>query len=211
MKSQFCFISAIIFLTSLSCLGQSSDELQKKYTVVNRTISAGTDAGSVHLNNKEGDGLAWVKNEQFTYGTIEFDIKGKDQLQASFVGIAFHGVNDTTYETVYFRPFNFRANDPVRKAHAVQYMASPNYEWPKLRQQFPGKYEQPIDPAPDPNAWLHARITVDSKNIKVYVNGNTTPSLIVEPLVHTNGKMIGLWAGGTDGDWKNLKIVAAKE
>jgi len=123
-----------MLLASLSCFGQSSDELQKKYTVVYRTISAGTDAGSVHLNDKEGAGLAWVKNEQFTYGTIEFDIKGKDKLQASFVGIAFHGVNDTTYETVYFRPFNFRANDPVRKAHAVQYMASPNYEWPKLRQ-----------------------------------------------------------------------------
>jgi N-acetylneuraminic acid mutarotase len=81
----------------------------------------------------------------------------------------------------------------------------------KLRQEFPGKYEQPIKPAPDPNAWLHARITVDSKNIKVYVNGGIKPSLIVEPLVRTDGKMIGLWAGGTDGDWKNLKITPAKE
>ncbi|MDB5142877.1 MAG: hypothetical protein JWQ66_1590 [Mucilaginibacter sp.] len=210
MKTLFFFTSAMLLIT-LNCFGQSSDELQKKYTVVNRTISAGTDAGSVHLNDKVGTGLAWMKNKQFTYGTIEFDIKGKDELQASFVGIAFHGVNNTTYETVYFRPFNFRANDPVRQAHSVQYIASPNYEWSKLRQEFPGKYEQPIKPAPDPNAWLHARITVDSKNIKVYVNGGIKPSLIVEPLVHTDGKMIGLWAGGTDGDWKNLKITPAKE
>jgi hypothetical protein len=211
MKTLCWLFSAIFLLTALNCFAQSSDDLQKQYNVVNRTISAGTDPGSVHLNEKEGAGLAWLKNEQFTYGTIEFDIKGKDQLQASFVGIAFHGVNDTTYETVYFRPFNFRADDPVRKAHAVQYMASPKYEWPRLRQEFPGKYEQPINPTPDPNAWLHARITVDSKNVKVYVNGSAIPALVVEPIVHTDGKMIGLWAGGTDGDWKNLKIISAKK
>gem|GEM_PF-6071604 len=29
------------------------------------------------------------------------------------------------YEAVYFRPFNFRSSDPVRKGHAVQYVANP--------------------------------------------------------------------------------------
>ncbi|MDB5025385.1 MAG: hypothetical protein JWP78_3140 [Mucilaginibacter sp.] len=211
MRTLFFFAFVIMLLITFNCFDQSADELQGKYIVINRTISRGTAIGSVHLNDKGGTGLAWMRNKQFTYGTIEFDIKGKDELQASFVGIAFHGLNNTTYETIYFRPFNFRANDPVRKAHSIQYIASPNYEWSKLRQEFPGQYEQPINPAPDPNAWLHARITVDSKNIKVYVNGSITPSLMVEPLVHTDGKMIGLWTGGTDGDWKNFKITPAKK
>jgi hypothetical protein len=208
MKTLFCFFSVIISLTISSCSGQSHDALQKKYTVVNRTISVGTAAGSVHLSDAEGEGLAWLNNEKFTYGTIEVDIKGKDKLQGSFVGIAFHGMNNSIYEIIYFRPFNFRSDDPLRKTHAVQYVASPDYGWEKLRQEFPGKYEQPISPAPDPNAWFHARITVDSKNIKVYVNGHATSSLVVEPLVHTNGTMIGLWTD-TDGDWKNLKITPA--
>jgi hypothetical protein len=210
MKTLFYFFSIIFSLTTLSSCGQSIDELQKKYTVINRTISAGTGPGSIHLSEAEGVGLAWINNEKFTNGTIEFDIKGKDKLQGSFVGIAFHGVNDSTYESVYFRPFNFRAVDPVRKSHAVQYIAPPKFGWEKLRQESPGKYEQPISPAPDPNEWFHARITVDSKSIKVYVNGNAAPSLVVEPLVHSNGTMIGLWTD-TDGDWKNLKIISANK
>jgi len=208
MKSLFCFFSIIISLTISSCSGQSNDSLQKKYTVVNRAISAGTDPGSIHLSDAEGEGFAWINNEKFTYGTIEVDIKGKDKLQGSFVGIAFHGMSNSTCEIIYFRPFNFRSDDPLRKTHAVQYVASPDYGWEKLRNEFPGKYEQPISPAPDPNAWFHARITVDSKSIKVYVNGNAVPSLVVEPLVHNAGTMIGLWTD-TDGDWKNLKITPA--
>jgi hypothetical protein len=210
MKTLFCFLSIIIPLTISSCFGQSNDALQKKYTVFNRTLSAGAEAGSIHLNDAEGEGHAWVNNTKFTNGTIEVDIKGKDKLQGSFVGIAFHGVNDSTFESIYFRPFNFKSADPLKKLHAVQYIASPDYGWEKLRQEFPGKYEQPISPAPDPNAWFHARITVDSKSIKVYVNGNAGPSLVVEPLAHTNGTMIGLWTD-TDGDWKNLKITPATE
>lgn len=210
MKTVFCFFSVIISLTISSCPAQPSSALQKKYTVVNRTISDGKEAGSVHLNDGQDEGIAWINNEKFTYGTIEVDIKGKDKFQGSFLGIAFHGLNNSTFETIYFRPFNFRSDDPLRKTHALQYVASPGYGWEKLRQEFPGKYEQPISPAPDPNGWFHARVTVDSKNIKVYVNGNPMPSLVVEPLVHTGGAMVGLWTD-TDGDWKNLKIIPKKE
>jgi len=206
MKSLTLAVLVILLSSTLNCFAQTADELQKKYTVFNRTISPGTEPGSIHLSDGEGEGHAWLNNTKFTNGTIEVDIKGKDKLQGSFVGIAFHGVNDSTFEAVYFRPFNFRSADPVRKLHAVQYIAPPKYGWEKLRNEFPGKYEQPISPAPAPNEWVHARITVDSKNIKVYVNGNATPSLVVEPLVHTNGTLIGLWTD-SDGDWKNVKIT----
>ncbi|MGZ4001497.1 MAG: family 16 glycoside hydrolase [Mucilaginibacter sp.] len=182
-----------------------AQDLQKQYTVVNRSIS--TDAGSIHLNEVDGDGKAWINGKSFTNGTIEFDIKGKDKMQGSFVGFAFHGLNDSTYEAIYFRPFNFRSTDPVRKGHAVQYIASPKYDWPTLRNQFPNKYEQPISPAPDPEQWFHVRITVENEKISVYVNNSNQPSLTVVPLVKTGGKMIGYWVGNTSGgDWKNLKL-----
>jgi len=209
MKTLNLLVVAILISATLNSFAQTTEELQKKYTVFNRTLSAGADPGSIHMNDAEGEGHAWLNGTKFTYGTIEVDIKGKDKLQASFVGIAFHGVNDSTFESVYFRPFNFRSADPVRKLHAVQYIAPPKFGWEKLRNEFPGKYEQPISPAPDPNEWFHARIVVDSKNIKVYVNGSATPSLVVEALVHTSGTLIGLWTD-TDGDWKNLKIVKEK-
>ena len=60
------------------------------------------------------------------------DIRGKDVMQQSFVGVAFHGVNNETLDAVYFRPFNFRSDDPVRKVHAVQYISHPNYPWHRI-------------------------------------------------------------------------------
>src|ERR1700761_1813782 len=116
-------------LLLLGCLTQvqlsHAQDIQKQYTVVNRSASAGVDAGSIHLDEKDGDGVAWIKGKSFSTGTIELDIKGKDKPQGSFIGMAFHGSNDSTFEVVYFRPFNFRSTDPVRKGHAVQYVASP--------------------------------------------------------------------------------------
>jgi hypothetical protein len=202
-------ILTMLLFSTLNCFAQSADDLLKKFTVFNRTISHGTDHGSIYMNDGNGEGHAWLDHTKFTNGTIEVDIKGKDKLQNSFVGIAFHGVNDTIFEAVYFRPFNFRSAEPVRKLHAVQYIASPKFGWEKLRNEFPGKYEQPISPAPDPNGWFHARVVVDSKVIKVYVNGNAAPSLVVEPLVHSNGTLIGLWTD-SDGNWKNLRITPNK-
>lgn len=196
-----CFISEL----KTAC----AQDLQKKYKVFNRTISL--DGEIIHLNEAEGPGIAWIIGKTFTQGTIEFDEKGKDEFQRSFVGIAFHGVNDTTYEAIYFRPFNFRATDPVRKAHAVQYIANPNYDWPKLRADFPNKYEQPVSSDLDPNQWFHVKVNVSDKKISVYVNGDNKAVLGVESLVDMSGKMIGFWVGnGSAGDWKNLKIVANK-
>jgi len=212
MKKQFCFIFSIMLLIALYSCDRSDPEMLKYYKVYNRAISHGKDAGSIHLNDHGGGGIAWVKGKKFTYGTIEFDAKGNDEYQASFVGIAFHGVNDTTYEVVYFRPFNFRAPIPERKAHGVQYIAIPHFDWDVLREEHPGEYEQPVSPAPDPNSWFHVRIKVASKNISVYVNSAQNPSLSIEPLVHTQGEMIGYWVGSTsEGDWKNFKITPANQ
>lgn len=191
-----CFIVA-----GVAAVGQKTE-----YSIVNRRLTD-DGKGNIYLNAAEGSGVAWIKGLAFTEGTIEFDIKGKNVQQQSFVGFAFHGKNDSTYEAVYFRPFNFRSPDPVRKGHAVQYVADPNFDWPVLREKYPNKYEQPVDPVPDPNDWFHAKITVNGEKIEVFVNGNTKPSLVVKPLVHYGGRLTGFWVGnGSDGDWRNLRV-----
>src|SRR5512142_1151173 len=76
---------------------------------------------ALRFDEQMGDGLAWWPEIKFSNGAIEFDVRGKDVFQRSFVGIAFHGVDEKTFDAVYFRPFNFRAADPARKNHAVQY------------------------------------------------------------------------------------------
>ena len=198
MKALFTIICCV--LSGVAVFGQKTGVI-----IVNRSF---TDDGKVvHLSAAEGDGKAWITGLDFDQGTIEVDIRGKDVQQQSFVGFAFHGVDDSGYEAVYFRPFNFRSADPVRKAHAIQYVAPPRYDWAKLRADYPNKYEQPVSPVPDPNDWFHAKIVVAAEKIEVFVNGNATPSLVVVPLVHTGGRRVGYWVGnGSDGDWKNLRI-----
>lgn len=203
-----------VSLLMISCMISSfkiarAQNLKEKFNVVNRAVSLDKKSGAVHLNEAEGAGIAWLKGKVFTKGIIEFEVKGKDEFQASFVGIAFHGVNDSIYESIYFRPFNFRAADPVRKSHAVQYIAVPGYDWPKLRDGFPNRYEQPVSPAPDPNQWFRVKIIVAEELISVYVNNGKQPVLKVRSLTHTRGKWIGYWVGNASGgDWRNLKITA---
>lgn len=166
------------------------------------------DVTGVRLDEREGEGIAWLTGVNFSSGTIEVDVRGKDVLQRSFLGIAFHGENDTTYDAVYFRPFNFHAADPVRKIHAVQYISHPVFTWKKLRDERNGEFEKAIDPAPDPNGWFHARIHVRDGNVTVYVNDAKTPSLTIKKLNERKTGKIGLWVGsGSGGDFKNLVIT----
>lgn len=204
MKSIF---TAILFLTAFNCFAQLKTSADFKTHNRILTIANENGVSVVHLNEAGNDGVAWLTGAKFTNGNIELDIKGKDALQHSFVGVAFHGVDDATFDCIYFRPFNFKAADPVRKVHAVQYISSPRYDWELLRNRFPGKYEKGIAVPPDPNGWFHAHINVNGKKIMVFVNGESTPSLEVEQIVPVEGGMIGFWVGNTSGgDFKNLKI-----
>jgi len=179
------------------------------FSVVNRKITVSNNAGKtvVHLNGQPGDGVAWVNNITFANGIIEFDLKGKNIMQQSFVGIAFHGLNDTTFDAIYFRPFNFQSPDPERKGHSVQYISLPQYDWSVLRQNYPGKYENALVSALDPESWFHAKVVVDTAKITVYVNNDTKPSLVVKPLTDRTTGKIGFWVGNnSDGDFANLSI-----
>lgn len=147
----------------------------------------------------------------FADGEIEFDALGQsDPPQSNFLGVAFRLVDDQTHDAVYFRPFNFRAEDPDRKSHAIQYVSHPEHRWWILRENTPGVYEKPIDPAPDGDAWFHARIVVEWPQVRVFVNGAAEPSLVVEGLSRGEGTGVGLWVGPRQGGYfANLRITPA--
>jgi hypothetical protein len=172
--------------------------------------------GATKLIEKDGapaiefTGLVWLDGFEFSAGTIEFDAKGKSAPpQSSFVGVAFRVVDSATHDAVYFRPFNFRAADPERKSHAVQYHSEPQWRWDRLRKEKPGQFEQPIEPAPDGDTWFHAKVVVENRQVKVFVNGASKPSLVVNELSDRTGGSVGLWCGGY-GVIANLKITQAK-
>jgi hypothetical protein len=183
-----------------------------RFKVFNRTVTSLNEGPrkGVRLSESEGDGVAYLQGIEFTNGTIELDIRGKDVQQQSFVGVAFHGVDGTTYDAVYCRPFNFKAEDPSRRSHGVQYVSHPTYTWQKLRTEQPGKYEQAVNPVPDPNAWFHLRVVVASPKVSVLVGDAKEPSLVVDQLSDRRKGLVGLWVGNTSGgDFANLKIVPA--
>ena len=155
-------------------------------------------------------GIAWLKGISFSTGSIDVDLRGKDVFQQSFLGIAFHGVDTLTYDAIYFRPFNFRSADTLRRKHAVQYISQPAYPWDRLRKAYPLVYENGILHPPPAAHWFHAHIVVNENEVKVYVNHSVIPSLVVKKLNDRINGLIGLWNDGLNGDFANLVIKTSK-
>jgi hypothetical protein len=193
---------------------QSTPDLTKfsdssVWRLYNRAASAVPEReNSLSLDARSGDGTAWLVGSNFSEGTIDVDLRGANKPGQSFIGIAFRGVNDSTFDAIYFRPFNFQNPDASRRPRSVQYISQPNHPWEKLRAESPGKYEAAPSPVPDPDDWFHARIVVEGNQVSVYVNNAAEPSLVVGTLSDRQDGVIGLWVGnGSAGDFANLKIT----
>ncbi|MGB4844831.1 MAG: family 16 glycoside hydrolase [Ferruginibacter sp.] len=215
-KISLLFIS----LFTTSCFAQNAKVItpdltklvrQNKITAFNRSVTILSDSqnkNGIHLDANDNYGVAWLNDIRFGNGTLEFDIKGKNTMQQSFVGIAFHGLDNNTLDAIYFRPFNFQAQDVEKKNHSAQYISLPSYDWQKLRTDFPNKYEHALNPSPLPDEWFHVRVVINIPKISVYVNNNSTPDLVVEQLSNRKDGNIGFWVGNqSDGDFANLKIT----
>jgi len=180
------------------------------WTVINRAVKTIDQDGRVvaEFDAQPGDGMARLDGQSFTTGEIECDILGRSvPVQGSFLGIAFAVQSPETYEAVYFRPFNFRSDDPARQAHSVQYIAHPEWTWGRLRQERPGRFESAIEPAPDGDRWIHVRIVIGASKVEAYVDGAATPCLSVERLAGPRTGAVALWVGNNSpGKFANLKI-----
>jgi len=76
-----------------------------------------------------------------------------------FIGVSFRtGAHGTWSDVFYLRPTNGRADDQLRRNHAVQYVSDPEFSWSRLRQESPGVYESYVDL--EPGAWTSMRIEV---------------------------------------------------
>jgi hypothetical protein len=209
MKNVIIIVSSIFVASVTSSFAQkTSYDLQQllkenQLTAYKGNVVSLTDGEKKAISMT---GLAYLKDVTFSTGRIDVDLRGKDIFQKSFIGIAFHGVDTTTTDIVYFRPFNFRSTDPVRKIHAVQYVSEPEFPWHKLREEKNGVYEKAVDPAPAASDWFHATIVVDETQIRVYVNNAVNPSLTVNKLNSRRNGKIGLWNNGLEGDFANLTI-----
>jgi hypothetical protein len=182
-----------------------------RWKIAGRTTSMVDIKGkhALKISDGEGMGLVWLEGYDFANGVIELDMLGRSQpVQGSFLGVAFRVVDAQTHDIVYFRPFNFRAPDPARHSHAVQYASHPLWPWQRLRSERPDQYEKAVIPEPDGDEWFHARVVVERSKVSVYVNSASAPSLVVNELSDRAYGSLGLWVGeGSGGYFANLRVT----
>jgi hypothetical protein len=211
MKTGISVLALFLMIATETFSQGTKPNLQDKTQLssISRTYKAVDDQGKKGIYVEKGDGsnLITLNNIVFTNGEIELDLKGRNLMGESFVGFAFHVQNDSTYDAIYFRPFNFSNPDTVRRWRAVQYISHPAYTWDKLRAEFPGKYENKVNPVPNGDEWFHCRIVVKDKQVSVYVNRSSQPSLVVDKLTNTTTGKMGFWIeNGSDASFANLEI-----
>jgi len=192
---------ASIFLVASAQVKSSIDLKKGEYKVINREVALQKDdkRDFLHLSEGMGNGLVILKFVNFSDGTIEFDARVKDYYEKSAVGVMFHGINDSTYDAVYFCPYNFKTSDTLLRRQAVGYISMPKNNSKMLRTSTNGKYENAINPIPAANDWFHVKIEVKAKQVKVFVNNSLQPCLEVTQLNHIGRGFTGIWTGSESG------------
>ena len=161
----------------------------------------------IKLSENKSEGIVWLPIKDFKNGTIKIEMRGKNVFQKSFIGIAFHGQDDKTYDAVYCRPFNFIAKDSIRRVHAIQYISHPIDTWKKLREEKNSLYEKEIVNPPNPDGWFTMTIVVDNKSVKAYINDAKKPALEVDKLNNYRNGKIGFFMGDdSGGDFGNVIV-----
>ncbi|XWW48566.1 hypothetical protein JYG30_24870 (plasmid) [Fibrella sp. USSR17] len=150
----------------------------------------------------------------FTNGTIEVKVlsrllKNAPETARGFIGVAFR-INEanSSFESIYIRPTNGRADDQVRRNHSTQYFSYPDYKFDRLRKEAPERYESYADMTL--NEWITMKIVVKGPEAKLYLNDANQPNLLVKDMKHGAGSSggIGLWVEvGTEGYFTDLKIT----
>jgi hypothetical protein len=188
--------------------------------VVNGTAEVATYRGrrAVHfepLPDHRGPGdavLAILTGPDFKDGTIEVDVAGSRRADSGldergFIGLAFRvQPHASSYENIYLRPANGRADDQLQRNHSVQYTSHPDFPWRRLRDENPGQYESYVDL--EPAVWTKMKIVVSGTRASLYVNDAQQPCLIVTDLkLGESHGQIALWAHwSTDGYFSNLTV-----
>ena len=195
-----------LIISSIACSNKKLLQ-EENLTLINREIIPTENANTIKLNSAENTGLAIINNVKFEKGSIELEIKGEDKPGQSFVGLAFNIENDTTYEAIYFRPFNFNSKEKIRRDHSVQYISMPDKSWRFLRTNFEGVYESDFSNPPNADDWFSVKIKIDDTSVKVYENKTNTELLSVNRLSKQASNKIALWTGyRSKGVFRNVKI-----
>ena len=125
-----------------------------------------------------------------------------------FVGIAFRARPDASrYELFYLRPGNSGSDDQAMRNHSVQYTSEPDFDWYRLRRQWPWVYEAYADLQPE--TWTKVKIEVAGRSARLYLNGSQKPSLVVDGLKGEDLRGgVALWPyEGEEAYFSNVRVT----
>ena len=207
MKNKYLTTIAISFaLLLVSCSPKKIKFHPENLKALNGvSYSIDENKGSVSLAAKPGGGITMLKDINFKYGSLDIALKGENKVGRSFVGVAFNIQNDSVYESIYFRPFNFSSKE--KSAHAIQYIHPPNYGWQYLRENFPGQFEAAYINPPKADDWFEITLILEKDSLFVLDKQSKTRLLSVKRLAKPLSSKIGLWTGNNSkGDFKDLRM-----
>jgi hypothetical protein len=216
---------AFLFCLRISAFSQSTPRVQtfpladgKDLILLNVKAASVECKGrkAVRLTNEsDKDGFALLRDTEFQDETIEADIALKITTPAGvrmpgFVGIAFRARADASrYELFYLRPGNSSADDQAMRNHSVQYVSVPDFDWYKLRREWPWVYEAHADLQME--TWMHVKIELRGRSAELYLNRSSNPSLVVDGLKGEDLRGgVALWPyAGEKAYFSNLRISNA--
>jgi len=208
--------SSLSLLLAVPLAAQSVDRLTATKASIAQTTFKGRSAIQVIAapDAENASSYAVVNDAKFRDGTIEVELAGQPAAFAAgtaargFIGIAFRLQADGSYEYIYLRPTNGRADDQVRRNHSTQYSAHPTFDFARSRQEAPEKYESYVDL--EPGVWTKYKVEVSGRSARLFVHGAEQPCLIVNDMkLEPREGGVALWVGpGTEGYFSNLKITA---
>ena len=167
------------------------------------------------MEGEDHGGLALLNGTDFQDGVIEADIALRITTPPGvrypgFVGIAFRVRPDAShYELFYLRPGNADAPDQAMRNHAVQYVSEPGFSWYRLRREWPAIYESNADLSME--KWTHVRIEVAGRSAKLFLNGSSKASLVVDGLKGEDLRGgVALWGyTNEEAHFANVRITHA--
>ena len=136
--------ASVLALLAVPLAAQSAGRLAGTNVSIAQTMFKGRSAIQVIAKpeSPNASSYAVVKDMVFRDGTIEVDVAGQPVAGApggarGFIGIAFRIQGDGSYEYIYLRPTNGRADDQVRRNHSTQYSSHPNFDFARIIYRLP--------------------------------------------------------------------------
>jgi len=222
------FLGALAILLTFASYAQAAPKVQTfALSETKEVVLQNVKAEAVEYRGRKAirltkeiseEGLALLPGTDFQDGTIEADLAlkvtappGPGRRMPGFAGIAFRARSDgSRYELFYLRPGNSQSDDQAMRNHSVQYSSEPDFDWYRLRRQWPFTYEAYAELTPE--SWTATKIEVMGRSAKLYLNGSERPSLVVDDLKGEDLRgAVALWSyPGEEAYFSNVRITNAE-